>query len=211
MSKIAFFNITRQAHNSRIKSRDQNMNTDVIPMEQVQHPTSKELFTGFMKLGLMGFGGVLPLAHRMIVDDQKWLSSEKFTDLLGVCQILPGGNIINMAVAIGMEFQGIKGAISSVLGLIFAPTVIVILIYQLYSHFQDIPTVQHMIEGLAAAAAGLLFATGLKMLKPIFKNYLTILTILLTIIFMLFLKLPLALTLIILVVVNLLILGVKKS
>lgn len=187
------------------------MNTEVISVEQVKQPTTMELFTGFMKLGLMGFGGVLPLAHHMIVKEQKWLSSEQFTNLLGVCQILPGGNIINMAVAIGMEFQGIKGALSSVLGLIFAPTLIVILIYQLYSHFQSIPTVQHMIQGLAAAAAGLLFATGLKMLKPILKSYLTLFTLTLTIIFMLFLKLPLALTLLILVAVNLFILGVRKA
>lgn len=187
------------------------MNTEVISVEQVQHPTTMELFTGFMKLGLMGFGGVLPLAHHMIVKEQKWLSSEQFTNLLGVCQILPGGNIINMAVAIDMEFQGIKGALSSVLGLIFAPTLIVILIYQLYSHFQSIPTVQHMIQGLAAAAAGLLFAIGLKMLKPILKSYLTLFTLTLTIIFMLFLKLPLALTLLILVAVNLFILGVRKA
>ncbi len=69
-------------------------------------------------------------------------------------RILPGGNIINMAVAIGYEFQGAKGAISAVLGSIFAPTVIVILLYQLYSQFQSIPVIQHMIQGLAAAAAG---------------------------------------------------------
>lgn len=68
-----------------------------------------------------------------------------------------------------------------------------------------------MIQGLAAAAAGLLFATGLKMLKPILKSYLTLFTLTLTIIFMLFLKLPLALTLLILVAVNLFILGVRKA
>ena len=109
------------------------MNTEVLPAEQITHPTSRELFAGFMKLGLMGFGGVLPLAQQMVVEDQKWLNTEEFTHLLGVCQILPGGNIINMAVAIGYEFQGVKGAISAVLGLIFVPTVIVILLYQLYS------------------------------------------------------------------------------
>ena len=61
------------------------MNTEAIPMEQsMTTPNCKALFLGFMKLGLMGFGGVLPLAHRLIVEDQKWLTSEKFTDLLGV-------------------------------------------------------------------------------------------------------------------------------
>ncbi|EPR89586.1 Chromate transport protein ChrA [Acinetobacter haemolyticus CIP 64.3 = MTCC 9819] len=159
----------------------------------------------------MGFGGVLPLAQRVIVEEQKWIDLNKFTDLLGICQILPGGNIINMAVAIGMEFQGVKGAISALLGLISAPTVIVLLIYQTYVHFQHLSSVKHLIQGLAAAAAGLLFATGLRMLQPILKSYLTLITIVLTAVFMLWIKLPLILTLILLVVMNMLILGVKKS
>ncbi|MDH0030627.1 MULTISPECIES: chromate transporter [unclassified Acinetobacter] len=174
-------------------------------------PDCKALFMGFMKLGLMGFGGVLPLAHRIIVEEHNWLDESQFTDLLGVCQLLPGGNIINMSVAIGMEFQGIKGAISSVLGLISAPTAIVLILYQVYEYFQYLPVVKHMIQGLAAAAAGLLFATGLKMLRPILKSYLTFFTILLTFVFMLWIKLPLALTLAFLLTMNMLVLGVKKS
>lgn len=187
------------------------MNTKVIPLELEVQPSNKELFTGFMKLGLMGFGGVLPLAHRMIVEDRKWLNSNEFTHLLGVCQILPGGNIINMAVAIGYQFHGVKGAISSVIGLIFAPTIIVILLYELYAQFQNIPTIKHMIEGLAAAAAALLFAMGLKMLRPILKSYLTIFTIIMTIFFMLIVKIPLLFTLLILVVINLCVLSFNKG
>ncbi|RZG74216.1 chromate transporter [Acinetobacter wuhouensis] len=187
------------------------MNTDAIPMQQnLVVPNCKTLFLGFMKLGLMGFGGVLPLARHMIVEEQKWLSSDKFTDLLGVCQILPGGNIVNMAVAIGYDFAGAKGAFSAVFGLMLAPTVIVISLYQIYVNFQEIQLVQHMIQGLAAAAAGLLFATGFKMLKPLMKKKLTYFTILLTIIFMLLIKLPLALTLLILVTVNMSVLTFKR-
>ena len=186
------------------------MNTEVIPVEHISRPTSWELSLGFMKLGLMGFGGVLPLAHQMVVEDQKWLNTEEFTHLLGVCQILPGGNIINMAVAIGYEFQGVKGAISAVIGLISAPTLIVILLYELYAQFQSIAVIQHMIQGLAAAAAGLLFAMGLKMLKPILKSYLTLFTIGLTLVFMLLIKIPLALTLLILVGINVAVLSMKK-
>jgi chromate transporter len=130
--------------------------------------------------------------------------------LLGVCQILPGGNIVNMAVAIGYDFAGVKGAFSAVFGLMLAPTLIVISLYQMYVNFQDIVIVRHMIQGLAAAAAGLLFATGFKMLKPIMKSKLTYFTILLTIIFMLLIKLPLALTLLILVTVNMAVLAFKQ-
>ena len=187
------------------------MKTEVIPLEQEIHPNAQELFMGFMKLGLMGFGGVLPLAHRMIVDDRKWLTIEEFTHLLGVCQLLPGGNIINMSVAIGYQFQGVKGAISAVVGLISAPTFIVILLYELYARFQSIPMVKHMLEGLAAAAAGLLFAMGLKMLRPILNRAMTWFTIALTFVFMLLMKVPLLLTLIILIAINLSLLSLNKG
>ncbi|MCH4244637.1 chromate transporter [Acinetobacter gerneri] len=187
------------------------MKSEAMVLENLNIPSNKALFMGFMKLGLMGFGGVLPLAHRLIVEDQKWLNTEQFTNLLGICQILPGGNIINVAAAIGYEFHGFKGAFCSVLGLIFAPTVIVVLIYELYAQFQNIPSVKHMIEGLAAAAAGLLFATGLKMAKPIIKSYMTMTSIVLAFVFMIIFKIPLLLTLLILLAMNMLILGVKKS
>lgn len=187
------------------------MKSEAMVLENLNIPSNKALFMGFMKLGLMGFGGVLPLAHRLIVEDQKWLNTEQFTNLLGICQILPGGNIINVAAAIGYEFHGFKGAFCSVLGLIFAPTVIVVLIYELYAQFQNIPSVKHMIEGLAAAAAGLLFATGLKMAKPIIKSYMTMTSIVLAFVFMIIFKIPLLLTLLIVLAMNMLILGVKKS
>ena len=187
------------------------MKSEAMVLENLNIPSNKALFMGFMKLGLMGFGGVLPLAHRLIVEDQKWLNKEQFTNLLGICQILPGGNIINVAAAIGYEFHGVKGAFCSVLGLIFAPTAIVVLIYELYAQFQNIPSVKHMIEGLAAAAAGLLFATGLKMAKPIIKSYMTMTSIVLAFVFMIIFKIPLLLTLLILLAMNMLILGVKKS
>jgi chromate transporter len=187
------------------------MKTEVMTLEQDIHPNNQELFMGFMKLGLMGFGGVLPLAHRMIVDDRKWLTIEEFTHLLGVCQLLPGGNIINMSVAIGYQFQGIKGVISAAVGLISAPTLIVIMLYELYAQFQSIPAVKHMLQGLAAAAAGLLFAVGLKMLRPIMKRYLTWVTIGMTFLFMLVIKIPLLLTLLILVALNITVLSLNKG
>lgn len=183
------------------------MKNDPIILASHPHPSCRALFIGFMTLGLMGFGGVLPLAHRIIVEDRQWLNTEEFTHLLGICQLLPGGNIINMAAAIGYQFQGIQGAISAVVGLISAPTCIVILLYSLYAQFQSIPIIQHMLEGLAAAAAGLLLAMGLKMLRPIIKQPLTWLTVALTFLFMLLVKIPLILSLVILFILNMLILS----
>lgn len=179
-------------------------------MNDIISPNCKTIFLGFLKLGLLGFGGVLPLARYMIVDQKKWLSADEFTDLLGICQILPGGNIINMSIAIGLQFEGIKGAISAITGLFCAPIFIVILIYQFYLQFQHIVWVQHFILGMAAAAAGLLIATGLRMLKPILKEDLTIITLLLTFILMIGMKLSLIMTLLLLLGVNLCMIRMKK-
>ncbi|WP_306714611.1 chromate transporter [Burkholderia dolosa] len=126
-----------------------------------------ELFVGFLSLGLMSFGGALPFARRTIVDERKWLSADEFTDLLGLCQFLPGGNVINLSVAVGMRFRGVAGALAGILGLIAGPTLVVVGLGVLYAKTQDDPPVQHLFAGLAAAAAGLLAAMAVKVAKPL--------------------------------------------
>lgn len=129
-----------------------------------------ELFGGFLMLGLTGFGGVLPLARRMMVERRRWLTAGEFTDLLGLCQFLPGGNIINMSVAVGLRFRGVAGALAAIVGLIAAPTAVVIVLGLVYDRFQDDPRIRHLFAGLAAAAAGLLVATAVKIALPLARR-----------------------------------------
>jgi chromate transporter len=133
-------------------------------------PTLGELFKGFLGLGLTSFGGALPLARRTIVERHGWLTGAEFTDLLGLCQFLPGGNVINLSVAIGMRFRGWRGALAGMLGLIAGPSLVVIALGVLYEHTQNDPHVQHLFAGLAAAAAGLLVAMAAKILLPLRRD-----------------------------------------
>jgi len=165
---------------------------------QLHTPTTRELFLGFLFLGLIGFGGVLPLARRMIVEERRWLSGDDFTEMLGLCQFLPGGNIINLSVAIGLQFRGIAGAFASIMGLIAAPSVIVIALGVIYQRFND-SYIQHLFGGLAAAAAGLLVATALKMAMPIRRKPLAIAIASLFFIAIAVLRLPLLPTMAVLV------------
>ena len=125
-------------------------------------PTLGGLFKGFLILGLTGFGGVLPLARHMVVEKRRWLTGAEFNELLSLCQFLPGGNIINLSVAIGLHFRGVAGAAAAITGLIAAPTVVVLALGVVYARFSHDPHVVHMFAGLAAAAAGLLISMALK-------------------------------------------------
>jgi chromate transporter len=127
----------------------------------------RDLFGGFLGLGLSSFGGALPLARRAIVEKRKWLTSEEFTELLGLCQFLPGGNVINMSVAIGMRFCGLAGAFIALLGFVGGPALIVIGLGVIYEHTQNFPEVRHLFAGLSAAAAGLLISTAIKVALPL--------------------------------------------
>lgn len=121
-------------------------------------PCRRDLFAGFFSVGITGFGGVLPQAHSMLVLRRRWLSEGDFAEQLGLCQVLPGPNIVNMAVAVGARFHGPSGALAAVSGLLLAPMAIVLLLASLYAHYRQLPLVAHVMHGLASAAAGLLLA-----------------------------------------------------
>ncbi|WP_321893184.1 chromate transporter [Paraburkholderia tropica] len=137
------------------------------PQNALHQPSVREIFLGFLGLGFTSFGGALPLARRAIVEQRRWLSGAEFTDLLGLCQFLPGGNVINLSVAIGMRFHGWRGALAGLLGLIAGPSIVVVGLGVLYERTQNDPHVRHLFVGLAAAAAGLLVSMALKIVLPL--------------------------------------------
>ena len=126
-----------------------------------------ELFLGFLKVGLSGFGGVLPFARRMLVEDRRWLDEREFTEVLSLSQFLPGPNIINVAVIVGNRFRGPFGSLSAVLGLMLMPFLIVLALAALYSHFDTLAAVRGATAAVSSAASGLVIATGLKMARPL--------------------------------------------
>src|SRR5208282_6195905 len=115
--------------------------------EAQARPGLAALFTGFFTVGVCGFGGVLPWARRMVVEQRRWMTPAEFTDLLGLCQFLPGGNIINLSVisrlrsARGSPRQ--RGSVAGFAGLMAAPMAIVIGLGVLYARTSDLPIVRH--------------------------------------------------------------------
>jgi chromate transporter len=144
------------------------MNTPVAPVLQpVDAPTKRALFLGFLMIGLQGFGGVLPFAHRILVEQHRWLSEREFTEVLSLSQFLPGPNIVNVSVIVGNRYQGPLGAVAATLGLMLMPFVIVLILAALYARFADLEVVRGATIGVSAAATGLVIATGLRMVRAL--------------------------------------------
>ena len=126
-----------------------------------------ELLLGFLKIGLLGFGGVGPWSRHVIVEERRWLSDREFAEVLGVGQMLPGPNTMNAAVLIGDRFQGPAGVVASLLGMMTMPLVIVTALAMVYDRFAAVPEVNAGLTGAAAAAAGLVLGTALKIIRNV--------------------------------------------
>lgn len=129
--------------------------------------SKSELFFGFLKIGLLGFGGIAPWARRVIVEERQWVTDKEFAAILGVGQILPGPNTMNAAVMLGDRFQGVSGVLLCLVGQMVMPLVIVTSLAVVYQRFASIPEVRAALIGAAAGAAGLVLGTALKMTQKI--------------------------------------------
>jgi chromate transporter len=136
-------------------------------------PTCAELFLGFAKIAVCGFGGVLAWSRRVIVQERGWMSPEEFNEQLALCQVLPGPNIVNFSVMFGSRAAGVLGSLAALFGLLGPPVIFMILAGILYRRYGELPELRGVLAGIAAAAAGLLIATSLQMIRAMVKNRLT--------------------------------------
>jgi len=125
--------------------------------------TRAELFAGYAKIGLLGFGGVAVMARHVIVEERRWLSERDYAEVLGLGQILPGPNVGNAAVMIGRRFHGLPGALVATAGLYIGPLAILMLLALLYDAYGERRGVAPFMRGVAAAAAGMVIGMALKM------------------------------------------------
>ncbi|MDI3306171.1 MAG: chromate transporter [Acetobacteraceae bacterium] len=126
-------------------------------------PGRIELFLGYLKIGLLGFGGVAAWARHVIVEERRWLTEREYAEILGLGQVLPGPNVGNAAVMIGRRFHGLLGALLATAGIYAAPLCILIGLCLLYDRYGQLPQVAPAMEGIAAAAAGMVVGTAFKM------------------------------------------------
>jgi chromate transporter len=130
----------------------------------------RDLFWSFTWLALQGFGGVLAVVQRELVEKKRWMTREQFVEDWAVAQIMPGPNVVNLSLMIGGRYFGLKGAVVALAGMLAAPLLVVLLLAAAFSGVADTPVAQGALRGMGAVAAGLITATGLKLMAALTRN-----------------------------------------
>jgi chromate transporter len=116
-----------------------------------QRGSIRELGLFFLRLGVTAFGG--PAAHIAIMEDElvrrrKWLSREKFLDLLGASSLIPGPSSSELAIHIGYLRAGWAGLILGGVCFILPAAVLVGIIAGAYVRFGHLPAVAALLYGV---------------------------------------------------------------
>jgi chromate transporter len=135
-----------------------------------ESPSLVDLYLGFAQISVSAFGGALPWARRILVDQRRWMDPEDFASTLALCQFLPGPNVVNLSIAFGRRLHGWAGALAALIGLMAAPVVIIIALGGLYLRFGQVGALKGMFAALGAAAGGLVVATAAQMAAPLIRR-----------------------------------------
>lgn len=138
--------------------------------ERPQPRSLADLFFSFTILALQGFGGVLAVAQRELVERKRWISNDEFLEEWAVAQVMPGPNVVNLALILGGRYFGLPGAMAALAGMLLFPMVVVLLLALAYAQFAELPAVSGALRGMGAVAAGLILGTGLKLIPALKKN-----------------------------------------
>jgi chromate transporter len=140
-----------------------------MPLDAAPRPTVSQIFLAYLGIGLMGFGGVNAWARRTLVEEKRWVTDQDYAEVLGLGQALPGPNALNVAIFLGERWRGAAGATVATLGLFGGPLCVLILLAIAHDRWGELPLVKAVLAGTAAAAAGMVIGTALKIvqnLKP---------------------------------------------
>jgi chromate transporter len=130
-------------------------------------PSAARIAAVFLRIAMLSFGGgSLMWSQRVLVERLRWFSDAQFLNAVSLCQVLPGPNLPNLAVIVGAQYRGWRGAGAALAGVILLPLVILLCAGALYFRFNEVHLVQAVLTGMSAGAAGTAIAGAIKLAQP---------------------------------------------
>jgi chromate transporter len=158
---FSFYNQRAKPSNACVGGEMTGRRAEMRPGRKIGLPA---LFIAFFRLGVMSFGGgTAGWLYREIVEHRQWIDDKEFLSGAALGRLMPGSGGVNLTVQVGQHLRGGPGAIAAVLGLLSGPLAIVLALAVGYARIRQNETLHAVLDGVAAAAIGLTFATGLKL------------------------------------------------
>lgn len=132
---------------------------DAAPLDPP--PSLFAIFWVFAQIGVMSFGGALGAwIHREVSVKRRWLREDDVLSGLALGQVMPGVNVVNLAIYVGQRTRGALGSVAAVLGMVTPGFFIIIAIAVAYDRLSTVSWLPDLMNGIAAAAGGLLIHMG---------------------------------------------------
>src|SRR5215471_4868049 len=124
-----------------------SMNRDAPTVARRAVPL-REIAGVFTRIGIASFGGgLVGWMHREAVERRCWLPDHQFLSGLALSQVLPGANMVNLSLYLGMELRGGLGALTAAVGLLLLPILCIIGLYEIYAEFRGIAALHLVLDG----------------------------------------------------------------
>ncbi|MBV8116327.1 MAG: chromate transporter [Candidatus Eremiobacteraeota bacterium] len=162
-----------------------------------QRPSLAGIALAFAGMSATSFGGGQKASIRRQVIERGWMDREVFMDGLELAQVLPGPNILNLAIYCGQKVRGLPGAIAAFLGVSLPTFVIILIAGALYFRFAANPYVHGALKGCAVGALGLTLGNALELSWDERRDWIRMLLLIVTGIVVAMFKMPLLLVLVV--------------
>ncbi|MFW9923086.1 MAG: chromate transporter [Candidatus Thorarchaeota archaeon] len=146
---------------------------------------------GFFKIGITAFGGPatsVSLMEEEVVQKRNWMSCKYFLDLMGVTNLIPGPNSVEMAFHIGYVLRGWLGLFVAGISYSFPGLVLSLILAVIYVSFSSLPELEPILYGIKPVIIAIILAALIHLGKAAATNWVLILIAVITLPFAYFLK-----------------------
>lgn len=132
-----------------------------------------KLFFAFLKIGAFSFGGgygVLAFMQREIIETNKWISMQDFTNIVAIAEMTPGPIAVNASTFVGFKMGGFLGSSLATLGVVLVPFTLSLIVSIYFNKFKHLEQVNWMLKGIRPAVLGLIAAACINIGKISFVD-----------------------------------------
>ena len=136
-------------------------------------PDWPALWRTFGKIGLLSFGGPaaqIALMHRVLVDEERWLSEEDYLRALSFCMLLPGPEAMQLATYAGWRLRGVPGGLLAGLLFVLPGAAVILALAAAYVSWGGLPLVAALFVGVKACVAVIVVEALLRVAKRALKG-----------------------------------------